>query len=147
MAESNIRIAQRLRSLRADVRKLNATLVGDLKPFLNDRLSDLFRRLPNSASRPDDANVTTSCTDLMALCSNEQFDTFFKIQAKPQELHERRRERVITILQKLTDAEWRSSGLPTDNAFTTILILRTAGFLAHNHDPVSIRNRRKNLAL
>jgi hypothetical protein len=136
-------IAARLRMLQREARKLNGTLIHDLEPFRNQKETDLFRRLPNSESKKGDVNVTTSCTALMALCANGEFDSFFDLKAKPKEINVRRREGAKTTLAKIVGAKWESSGLDENNAFTTAMVIRTAGFVVFDFMPAEIRDIRK----
>src|SRR4051812_22016930 len=124
------RTAARLRELRRKALWLNETFSVDLHPFHEG--NGVFRRLPTSA-KPEggDINASTSCTALMALCSNDGFDRFFNVKAKPKELPVRRHELTIKVLQRIVESDWRSSRLKDNNAFTTTLVLRTAGFLAN----------------
>lgn len=122
----------RLRRLRQRAEKINATLIKDLKPYLGARL---FRRLPDSN---EEGNSTTSCSCLMALATSERgLDAFndvfgFNDDAKSK-------ERVSEMFQNIVAETWTSSGLPDGNAFSSLLIIRTAGFLSA-HRPQIITN-------
>jgi hypothetical protein len=135
---------RKLRDLRRKAAELNITLVGDLRPFRNAEEPDLFRRLPTSPSEKGDPNVTTSCTAIMALCGSDQFDEYYGVEGKPDKLADERRKRAIGILRKITRGKWTSSGLKPDNAFTTVVAIRTAGFLAFDYNPTEIRILRRN---
>jgi len=111
---------KRLRELRARAEVLLATLVSDLKPFQHDQEINGFRRKPDSPSDPDDVNVTTTCSCLMALTLSGKLDDFYNQKSK---------EIVSAMFQKLLGAPWMSSGLAENNAFTTTLIIRLLGFL------------------
>ncbi len=43
-------------------------------------------------------------------------------------------DRVVKAFGKVVNAEWRSSGLEPDNAFTAVVVARTAGILANDGD-------------
>ncbi len=107
-----------LRALRAKADKLSVQIGDDLRPFLHsDGLT--FRRTPSSASIPNDVSVTSTCSCIMGLAAANQFEKFYGSgQAKAKE-----------ILKRLIEAEWMSSGLSSNNAFTTTLVLRAYGFL------------------
>src|SRR5271156_6099773 len=115
---------ERLRRLRARVDRLGQSVASDLKVFLHQKDLLTFRRKPDSQSLEDDVNVTTSCSCIMALALTNQFSEFYdcktsnSIESKAQ-----------SILTRLVDAPWMSSGLTANNAFTTSLVIRTYGFL------------------
>ncbi len=77
-------------------------------------------RTPESQSAPDDVNVTTTCSCLMALSLTRKMDEFYGKTYK---------EIASEIFNNLLEAPWMSSGLTENNAFTTTLVLRTFGFL------------------
>ena len=118
---------KRLRDLRRRADKLLQTLVPDLEPFSqSDRLCG-FRRKPDSKSEPDDVNVTTTCSCLMALTLAGKLCEFYPVDT---------RQTVSEIFVNILKAPWESSGLPKNNAFTTTLILRTFGFLVQAADAI-----------
>jgi hypothetical protein len=108
-----------LRNLRARADKLLKDIAGDLKPFKHDD-QFTFLRTPDSRPAIGDVNVTTTCSCVMALVLTQQFKSFYKKNA-PRAAGQ--------ILSRLIDAPWMSSGLILNNSFTTILVLRTFGFL------------------
>lgn len=117
---SDIRITD-LRRLRKEAKELNATLVQDLHEFpFWDQNPPVFRRLPTSTPDPD-PNPTTSCSCLMALALAGRLEEFF---GKDKYV-----KRTKGIFTKIVDSAWKSSGLEPMNAFTTAIVLRTAGFL------------------
>lgn len=112
----------RLRKLRSRAKKLLSHVSKDLAPFAHTIAKGTFRRKPNSKSLPNDINVTTTCSCLMALALTDELRGFYRwdrdTETDPQD-----------VFQLLLDAPWMSSGLPENNAFTTTLIIRTLGFL------------------
>ncbi|RJP27480.1 MAG: AAA family ATPase [Candidatus Omnitrophota bacterium] len=134
----------RLRDLRNRVNTLSSTLSGDLLPFLHEKDKITFRRLPDSESKDNDVNITTTCSCLMALSQTNKLSEFYlkKIQeneksenkvgkrTSEREENERGREKGEKSFRKVFDYEdWRSSGLLKMNAFTTTIVVRTYGFL------------------
>jgi hypothetical protein len=114
----------RLRNLRHRAEALLSTLVSDLKPFQHEVEANGFCRRPDSPMDPDDVNVTTTCSCLMALTLAGKLNDFYEDPSK---------DLPGSIFKNLVDAPWMSSGLTENNAFTTTLVLRTFGFLAENN--------------
>jgi len=115
---------ERLRKLRRRVDNLRESLSSDLATFLHeDGLT--FRRKPDSRSLKGDVNVTTTCSCVMALALSDQFREFYHSESESRT----DRAKAEELLSCLSRAPWMSSGLPTNNAFTTTLVLRTYGFL------------------
>ena len=110
----------RLRDLRRRADTLLQTLLSDLKPFRHDDEKKGFLRKPDSASDPDDVNVTTTCSCLMALALTRKIRDFYG---------ESTDRTTSDILKNIVAAPWMSSGLPENNAFTTTLVIRTLGLL------------------
>lgn len=115
MSEAHLSI---LRELRSRARDLLGTVVGDLTPFV--KADGTFRRTPDSPSKADDVNVTTTCSCLMALAMTNTFKEFYKAAGK---------QVPSQVFRSVVKAPWMSSGLTANNAFTTTLVLRTFGFL------------------
>lgn len=109
-----------LRTLRRRAHELLQTLQSELEPFLHDDKERGFVRTPESDSAPDDVNVTTTCSCLMALALTRKMGEFYG---------ENYKETASKVFNSLLTAPWMSSGLTENNAFTTTLILRTFGFL------------------
>jgi hypothetical protein len=118
-------LVNKLRKLRSDAAELNRTLVTDLRPFLHSEDSVTFRLFPYKQSIKGDVTVGTTCTALMALAMNGQLEDFY---GKSFAVSSAKRSFGLVV-----EAPWSSSGLDDDNAFTTTLILRAAGFLT-SHD-------------
>ena len=116
---------KKLRDLRDRTDQLLENLVSDLEPFLHEKDKLSFRRKPGSKSREGDVNVTTTCSCVMALALINQFHDFYF----PQKKEGSDQEKAQDILTRLVNAPWMSSGLSSNNAFTTALVLRTYGFL------------------
>lgn len=111
---------KRLRKLRSRAEALLGTLVADLKPFQHGVKAHGFRRRPDSDSVPDDVNVTTTCSCLMALALAGKLTDFYGKNSAAA---------VDEIFERLLRAPWMSSGLIENNAFTTTLVIRLLGFL------------------
>jgi len=62
----------------------------------------------------------------MALALTDKFHNFYE---QEEQKHIDAGEKARAILKHLVDAPWMSSGLTSNNAFTTTLVLRTAGLL------------------
>jgi len=110
-----------------DIRKLRAEAIGllsnqaqDLSSFLNTQNRLTYRRLPQQSSRSGDVKVTTSCSCLMSLTLSKQLHRVY--EGDEDEAARRAFERIF-------GASWRSSGLGLNNAFSTVLVLRTFGLL------------------
>ena len=108
----------RLRELRARARQRLQNVVADLTPFAKE--DGTFRRTPDSPTKTDDVNVTTTCSCLMALALTNTFKEFYKANTK---------QTSTKVFRSVEAAPWMSSGLSANNAFTTTLVLRTFGFL------------------
>ncbi len=121
-----------LRQLRKKAEKINTTLLGDLKPFLG---TSLFRRLPNSNLV---GNATTTCSCLMALATSDHPLQMFKDLFETDE--EDARERVTSMFEGIVSGTWTSSGLLDGNAFSSLLILRTAGLLSKTREALLLRS-------
>ena len=118
---------QRLRDLKERADQLLNHVMRDLQAFLHeDRRT--FLRKPDSKSYSDDVNVTTTCSCLMALTSTHKFHDFYDSVKEPTPQN----DRAQSIFKDVVDAPWMSSGLMSNNAFTTSLVLRTYGFLVQN---------------
>lgn len=113
-----------LRKLRAKARKINSSLLSDLKPFLGST-GVLFRRLPDGPNEV--GNVTTTCSCVMAMIAPELLLPFFK--AARGDNADQARSRIQKIFEHAVTAPWTSSGLKDGNAFSALLTLRTAGLL------------------
>jgi hypothetical protein len=114
---------ERLRALRRRAETLLSTLGSDLKPFCHEHKKNGFLRKPDSASDPDDVNVTTTCSCLMALALADKLSEFYTDSGGAT---------AAEVFAKLVAAPWMSSGLTENNAFTTTLVLRTLGFLVES---------------
>lgn len=117
-------VLEQLRALRKRTAALHETVVDDLRPFQHRKDGVTFRRLPSSASEEGDVTVASTATVVMALAAHPDGARVYPGMG-PDEIHPYRR-----ALDALLDAEWTSSSLPYENAFTRTLVLRTAGFLA-----------------
>ncbi len=109
-----------LRRLRSKASHLLGKVTDDLGAFRHQEDEVTFRRLPDQESQPGDVKVTTTCSCLMALVLSNSLERYFG-----QAYREKTRE----SFKKVIDADWESSGLTMNNAFSTVMILRTAGSL------------------
>jgi len=115
-----------LRDLRKKAARINATLVDDLKPFfLPERL--VFRRLPSGSD--DKGNVTNTCSCLMALVTSGKSMDFLK-QTLNLNSDDDAQNKLTEVFEKAVESEWTSSGLVDDNAFSSLIVLRTAALLS-----------------
>src|SRR5262249_40086270 len=127
------------RNLRSRAEKLLSTVEQDLKAFIHEEDDFTFRRRPDSESRKGDVNVTTTCSCVMALAQTNSFHRFYFPGKGNGSDDTKARE----ILDSLVKAPWMSSGLTSNNAFTTALVLRAYGFLTHYHLLASSANLKK----
>lgn len=112
-----------LRALQKRAARINTRTIDDLQAFLHDGNKLTFRRLPTQESKTDEINVTSTCTALMTLTVTRKLYAFYGDRAatrKPQDAFE----------LAVKYPKWASSDLIDDNAFTTTMVLRTAGVLA-----------------
>src|SRR6266446_6441055 len=112
---------KQLRSLRQRVRLLNDPFQEDLEAFLKDD-KVTFSPTPEDKKKSD-LSVTTTCTSLMALTTAYRMEEFY-----PQALGTAG-DNTEKAFAAAASAEWTSSKLRPDNAFTSTLVLRTAGIL------------------
>lgn len=115
-----------LRGLRERADNLLKNLVEDLRPFTHQD-TYTFLRTPESQPITGDVNVTTTCSCVMALAGTHRFDEYYKANTS---------KAGDEIVKRLLKAPWMSSGLFLNNAFTTVLVIRTCGYLA-NHTLLS----------
>jgi ATPase family associated with various cellular activities (AAA) len=113
-----------LRDLRLDTRRLNSSLVERLTPFR--KTDGSFKTLPDSRKkkhrkRTPDISVASTCTVLMAAITGGKYE-------KRHKLFEAKSASEI-FKQAVVKANWGSSGLEDGNAFTTAIVVRTAGLM------------------
>jgi hypothetical protein len=117
---------QQLRELRDRAAKLlDHQVVATLTPFLHQKDNHTFRRKPDSESRQGDVNITTTCSCVMALALTNNFHSFYFPGGQDGSDDQKAQE----LLTSLVSKPWMSSGLTSNNPFTTALVLRTFGFL------------------
>lgn len=126
-ASQNVRseLIEELRQLKKDARRLNSSLVERLKPF--QKKNGSFKTLPESfegkdTPRKPDISVASTCTVLMAavLAGKEVRDELFSSHGIAD-----------VFTRSVVDANWGSSGLTDGNAFTTAIVVRSAGFVVN----------------
>ena len=108
-----------LKALRSRARALRAQLLSDLTPFVNAGDGVSFRRLPTSASDPGKLSVATTCTALMACAQGRAMEHLYGPD----------RTKLDPLVSRILADSWDSSGLPSDNAFTSVLVIRALGVL------------------
>jgi ATPases of the AAA+ class len=124
----------RLRTLRSEAANLNATLVDDLKPFFGPE-KPMFRRLPDSDEQR--RNVTTTCSCLMSLAICGKLIEGFKAIKKLNNDGEAKGF-ITEVFEHAVNSPWMSSGLEDLNAFSSFIVLRTAGILSEStEDPLT----------
>jgi hypothetical protein len=131
----------RLRKLRSRAQDLLSTLSADLEPFQSKNKVYGFRRKPDSTpDRSDDVNVTTTCSCLMGLAHSRKIGDFYRKEPATT---------LQAILTNVMQAEWQSSGLTENNAFTTVLVIRLCGALVESGDmsPSEVLKLKKPWAL
>lgn len=135
-----------LRLLRADERRLRATLVDDLRRFQKKDGDRSFFTLPSSNRKG--ISVATTCTALMALKDSDKLEELFPSKpdvenvaaTSPNELTsqdsalspnqpEQKQRSPKELFSDVVRETWESSGLDDLNAFTTCMVIRAAGFL------------------
>ena len=120
----------RLRKLRAKAESINVSLVDDLCSFYGHN-KPVFRRLPTGSD--EEGNVTTTCSCLMSLAtSGKLIPGFIKIKDLESNAESEARDQIIEVFEQAVGAPWTSSGLPDLNAFSSLIVLRTAGILSHS---------------
>src|SRR5262249_6613789 len=117
-------LIEELRQLRRDARRLNSSLVDRLKPF--QKSDGSFKTLPDSKKsqrrkRTPDISVASTCTVLMAAILAGKHESRNKLFDKQTSAE--------VFKQSAAKATWGSSGLKDGNAFTTSIVIRSAGFL------------------
>jgi hypothetical protein len=124
----------RLRTLRSEAANLNATLVDDLKPFFGPE-KPMFRRLPDSDEQR--RNVTTTCSCLMSLAICGKLIEGFKA-IKNLDNDGEAKGFITEVFEHAVNSPWMSSGLEDLNAFSSFIVLRTAGILSEStEDPLT----------
>ncbi len=111
-----------LRSLRSKASHLLGRVTDDLGAFCHHDDEVTFRRLPDQESKPGDVDITTTCSCLMALSLSNSLEKYFEKDWQTK---------VRESFEKVFDSKWesKSSGLSLNNPFSTVMVLRTAGFL------------------
>jgi hypothetical protein len=121
-----------LRRMRRDALRLNSSVLEHLKTF-QQKDDDSFVTLPPPFSKPraqqTDISVGSTCTALMALLATK---TQEKLWSKKEDAQKKTKIDILGLFKGLVRAKWESSGLLDGNAFTTALVIRTAGFLVKN---------------
>jgi hypothetical protein len=121
-------LAEELRRMRRDAIRLSSSVLEHLKAFQQD--DDSFNTLPPPKSKPrsEDPNISvgSTCTALMALLSTR---THKQLWSRIKGVQEKTPLNIGGLFAEVVKAKWESSGLPDGNAFTTALVVRTAGFV------------------
>lgn len=123
-----------LRQMRKDAIRLNSSVLEHLRAFQQD--DDSFNTLPPplSKSRAEDPNISigSTCTALMALLATR---TYQQLWSKVRGVQDKTPVDIGRLFEKVVASKWESSGLPDGNAFTTALVVRTAGFVVQGRIP------------
>jgi hypothetical protein len=125
---------QRLHELRRKAETINATLIDDMTPFFSNS-NLVFRRLPDSDKK---GNVTTTCSCLMAMATSDQLIDFFK-KVLSTDNKDKIQKRITAVFEHAVKVQWTSSGLLDNNAFSSLIVLRTAGLLSKSDVVVSTK--------
>jgi hypothetical protein len=115
-------LIEELRQMRRDANRLSSSLVEHLKPF--QKKNGSFKTLPDSRETRDtkqklDISVASTCTVLMAAIAAGKHKERYALFDK-QTVSE-------VFTQAAAKATWGSSGLNDGNAFTTAIVVRSAG--------------------
>jgi hypothetical protein len=119
-------IIDELRTMKIDAKRLSSSILKHLKPFQKEDAS--FKTLPDSGdvSRDPGISVGSTCTVLMALLgSNKHADIPLEKPKRPEDAN----GNIAGLFSDVVTSKWGSSGLQDGNAFTTALVVRTAGFI------------------
>lgn len=123
-----------LRQMRKDAIRLNSSILEHLRTFQQD--DDSFNTLPPpiSKSRAEDPDISvgSTCTALMALLAT---GTHQQLWSKAKGIQDKTPIDIGRLFERVVASKWESSGLPDGNAFTTALVVRTAGFVAQGRIP------------
>jgi hypothetical protein len=122
-------LIEELREMRIDALRLNSNVLAHLRPF--QQADDSFKTLPSYAGKPGDPDLSvgSTCTAIMALlCTSKHEELFSKRPGAP----EKTKVDFAELFKRVVSAKWESSGLPDGNAFTTALVVRTAGLIVRN---------------
>jgi hypothetical protein len=113
----------RLRELRRLVEERVSSFVDDLKPFL--RRDYTCCRLPSKKDEAD-VSVTTACTCLMAAVITRQLERLYR-SPDMDDPKKAAKEAARTAFENIMQSSWVTAGLPENNNFTRMLVLRVAG--------------------
>lgn len=115
--------------MRTDALRLNSGVVEHMRAFQQE--DDSFRTLPSSKPLSEDLDISvgSTCTAFMALLATKTHKEFLsKRVGGPTKT----KVDFAELFRRLVFTKWDSSGLPDGNAFTTALVVRTAGFVVKN---------------
>jgi len=127
-------VIEDLRQMRKDAFRLKSSVLEHLRAFQQD--DDSFNTLPppKSKSRAEDPDISigSTCTALMALLATR---TYEQLWSKVKGVQDKTPVDIGRLFEKVVASKWESSGLPDGNAFTTALVVRTAGFVVKGRIP------------
>jgi hypothetical protein len=130
-------LLKELRQMRKDAIRLNGSIVEHLKSFQQD--DDSFSTLPPPISKPRsedrDISIGSTCTALMALLATR---THEQLWSKQKGAQDKTPVNIGELFEEVVRSKWQTSGLPDGNAFTTALVVRTAGLIAQGRIPTSV---------
>lgn len=117
------------RALRIRAEDLMRTVTEDLRPFLHSHDNVTFIRKPGFPAEPDDVNVTTTCSCLMALALTRRAQDLYAPGDAGEGGRKKTKLSLLEAFRLLLRAPWMSSGLTENNSFTTTLVLRAYAYL------------------
>jgi hypothetical protein len=117
--------------MRQDAIRLNSSVLEHLKPFQQEDDSFITLPPPKSKTRDEDPEISvgSTCTALMVLLATR---THKQLWSKIKGVQDKTQIRIANLFEKVVSGKWESSGLPDGNAFTTALVVRTAGFIVQS---------------
>ncbi len=125
------KLADELRQMRKTAIRLNSSALEHLKIFQQE--DDSFKTLPPPKSKTfaedPDISVGSTCTALMAVLST---GTHKQLWSNAKGVHDKTQVDIGKLFERVVESKWESSGLPDGNAFTTAIVVRTAGFVVQN---------------
>ncbi len=113
-----------MRAVRSRAEVLGRRLVDDHRPFLNPLDGVTFYRLPSKPPEADDPKVSPTCTAFMALALAGAMSSLYKPTSG-----DALRAKIKGAIERLLKSPWDTGKLEPNNAFTTVLMLRTGGIL------------------
>src|SRR5208282_1330463 len=137
-AQDAPKLADELRQMRKAAIRLNSSALEHLRALQQE--DDSFKTLPppKSKSFAEDPNISvgSTCTALMAVLST---GTHKQLWSKAKGVQDKTQVDIGKLFERVVESRWESSGLPDGNAFTTALVVRTAGFVVKSRVLSSVK--------